>query len=370
MQSIRGTAHEGDLDYYTSMWNDALFAEPCPIGGNGLINPHVTRFHRKDGGYTSIFHVKPVYYEHISGDWRPMYEVAEFYGNKKIVLKHDWMEKMSLRYFSWLSKRQAIFDGGSLSVGGYSSIFLPALQPHNLVFATTLTEYPDPSPETTTCDGGVGVRDGGASWSTNQARATGTAIDDSSAFLGVYIGVGVKFPNDTHKYIIDRCHAGFDTSSISTDDIDDATFSLHAQSAGEIENDKSTGTDDIVICESTPASNTAVVVGDYDAIGDSVGSPTSWNTTAISSVNGTSYTDFTLNATGESNINKSGVTNIGIRGGDDITAEPSPTWVSGEGNRVVFESAEDGSGTKDPKLVVNHSAGGGAANTSNFFSFF
>lgn len=236
---------------------------------------------------------------------------------------------------------------------------------------TTDTFFPDASSN----DGGAGRRanTGGndaADWASSQGNATAEAVDDTSAFLGIYIGVGIRYTT-THRYILDRIVFGFDTAAIPDGNtIDSATLSLFPQSAGEIENDVSTGNDDVFIVEATPASDTNLVVGDYDAIGDSVAAPTHRsNDIAFSALNGTAYNDFILNAGGLTFVDATGVSNFGMRTGDDITAEPSG-FANGDGNRWVAESSEEAGTTKDPKLVVTHSEAAGAPVGEEYSNFF
>src|SRR3990167_8103324 len=83
-----------------------IHAMPCPEGGNGVINPHVTLLGLADGRFSSIFHVKPIYYDDKNSLWKPLREVCTYHGNKHIILKPDALERMSFRFFLWLCKRQ------------------------------------------------------------------------------------------------------------------------------------------------------------------------------------------------------------------------------------------------------------------------
>jgi hypothetical protein len=90
---------------------DIISVQPCPYtdydhkAKTGKINPHLTRFMLKDGTYVGIFHIKPIYYETLEGNWRPMEEVTIYHGNKRLDFKGDWHEKMHPRYMDWLIKR-------------------------------------------------------------------------------------------------------------------------------------------------------------------------------------------------------------------------------------------------------------------------
>lgn len=350
---------------------DVVFAEErygktlgwCPgvRSEDGHINPHLTQLIDEQGRFISVFHVKPVYYETIYETWRPMDEVALHYGNKHIVLDYKKLDLIHPRYLQWLIRRQELFVDGRLSISSpYADDIIQVTDRLDLpqaavVSFTTSTLYPDPSPETTTCDGAVAI-DNSTSWSAAQTATTGTGAQDSLTFLAFY-GLGVRHVSAT-RYRIDRGHTGFDTSVIGSDTIDSAVCSLFPQSAGEIVNTGGGSDDQFFVTPSSPASNTAITTADFDAIGDSVGSPTEWSSAIdVSALSGTTYNDFTFNATGEAGINKSGVTNLGHRIREDKTAAPS--YGTDLRNTWVPESAEDTSGTKDPKFVVVHTAGGG-----------
>jgi len=82
-------------------------------------------------------------------------------------------------------------------------------------------------------------------------------------------------------------------------------------------------TPDIDIYTSTPAINTSLVAGDYQQIGSTsqTGAPISyadWSTTG--------YNDFTLDAVGLGNINKTGISKFGVRNANyDVSGSP-PNW--------------------------------------------
>jgi hypothetical protein len=215
-------------------------------------------------------------------------------------------------------------------------------------------------------DGGLGRKTGGggtnpADWSIEQTATAAQQVDYTSAFLGANFGIGWYWQNTGNRYWLERVIVHFDTSSIpDTDTIDSATISGYPQSAGEITNTDNTGNDYIYWCEASPASTASLTANDYDNICDSVGAPTERTSTIdLSALNGTAYNDFTVNAGGLSLISKTGVDSWGGRIGDDITAEPSGTRSSNDWNRVLFESSEETGTTKDPKMVIVHSAPAG-----------
>lgn len=317
----------------------------------GIVHPTVTRFLKKDGSLLSVFHAKPVYYETVSGHWRPLDEICEHHGNKNIVIR-DW-SNVHPRFLTWLSARNKHLGGKLLLRSNFPVWLASSIQFARVghVGLTTLTSYPDPSPETTTVDGWIEVTGTGASRYTNaHDAATGTAVDNSGTY-----GAQPRWDErgSSTGFTIRRFFAGFDTSSIGSDGIDDGTFSAHVQSEGKSDDSLS-----LAIVSATLASNTALASGDYDGYG----------TTHLSSdVDPTTgaYNDLTLNASGEAHINKSGVTNFALMYAPDVDDAGLP---SGRNYVDVYASELSGT-TTDPKLVVNHSGGGGGAPTNNAVFF-
>ena len=64
---------------------------------------------------------------------------------------------------------------------------------------------------------------------------------------------------------------------------------------------------------------------------------------------------------GEGNISKTGITKLGAREGHDLLDIPytNPGSPTNNNNGIVPFNADETGTTKDPKLVVEHSAGGG-----------
>ena len=101
------------------------------------------------------------------------------------------------------------------------------------------------------------------------------------------------------------------------------------------------------IVASTPASNTNFVTEDYDQFGTTA-FITYWN---ITNAVVDSYAEFTLNASGLSNISKTGVSRFGTRSKNDIiNVEPSGSSVTAY---RVYKANHTGT-TKDPLLTVTY----------------
>lgn len=244
------------------------------------------------------------------------------------------------------------------------------------VGTSTLVKYPDAHIEANTVDGSVANKN--ATWSTAQTADPATDVaTDSVGNLAARHGAGVRFAGS--EWRVERNIILFDTSDIgATDTIDSATITLETTAAAE--NDVSTGNDNLILTQSAPATDTAIVLGDYANVGNVAAPTTGMTAVALSTFNAAS-TDHTLtiNATGLTWIARdgetitggggtAGITYFGLRTEDDVTATPSG-FVADDGNRVLFESADNAGGnTVAPKLTVEYTAGGATQN-SNFLPF-
>lgn len=334
-------------------------SEPCPQDRRtGKINPHVSRFKLlgKHEQQVSVFHVKPIYYEHVTSTdeelvFRPMYEVCEHYGNRRVVFKYEKLLEVHPRYIEWLRKRMVLINGEvlitslfgtSLQTFGYTHEIVHAAVAKPKIGMTVTTVYPDPSPETTTVDG-MAAEQTDAVWATIRAAAGDTATDSAAAVSFAY-----------HHYTgsqwgqINRGFSLFDTSSIpDTDNIDSAILSYYVTTKD------TTNTDSVSVIDTNPASNTVLVAGDYDSL--VTGTKQSDTDIALSSISTSAYNDWTLNATGRGNISKTGVSKFGARLTSDVDnsepASPSSGWTG-----INVSQADQTGTTEDPKLAVTHSA--------------
>lgn len=208
-----------------------------------------------------------------------------------------------------------------------------------------LTAYPDPNPETSTVDGDVTAVTN-ASWDTVHDDTTGSAFDESNADIDTAAGFL------TTVYFIKRGIFLFNTSSIDdTHNISSGILSLYGISKENGDND---GDDFVVIVHSNPASNTALVAGDINNVGDATNNPTELSQRIdIGSITNSVYNDFILNSNGLANISKTSISKFGIREGHDVL--DSPIVASGTTvNRVVVSSADNTGTSQDPKLTITH----------------
>ena len=87
---------------------------------------------------------------------------------------------------------------------------------------TTTIVYPDADPESTSVDGYAAFDASTSSWSTIQSATSSASAEDTPTLSnGAYTG------KDAGQYWLYRAFFLFDTSSIESDTIDSATFSLN-----------------------------------------------------------------------------------------------------------------------------------------------
>jgi hypothetical protein len=215
---------------------------------------------------------------------------------------------------------------------------------------STLTAYPDADPETNTVDGYVEhYGAGNFSWATLRAAAGANARGGWDYDI---VHVIVSGSSNTLWNLMGRSIFLFDTSTLTSGaSISAAVMSIYGYS----KQDQNVITPSTMLYTSAPATDTAVVSGDFDSLGAVAQSDTAityagWSVTA--------YNDITLNSTGIGNISKTGITKYGCRSGnyDGPNSEPSYTWVAIDSWSEVSGYYADQDGTaNDPKLVVTYS---------------
>ncbi|MCP3684817.1 MAG: hypothetical protein GY861_19285, partial [bacterium] len=155
----------------------------------------------------------------------------------------------------------------------------------------------------------------------------------------------VTFYKSTNWEVIRRTIFVFPSRLAYGADIQSATFSVYGHgtinSAGE--------SPDLYLCDSNPASNTALVDSDYSTLGTTTyAEPVTWG-----DFNNSGYNYFGLNATGLAAI--SDVTKFGLRSSNDIfNIEPSISTF--QGTYFQLYTAEQGDGYK-PNLSITYTTG-------------
>jgi len=231
------------------------------------------------------------------------------------------------------------------------------------------TFYPDPNVETSSVDGCAGANPT-SGWNAARDNVGVFSTDDSANdFADITGGSG-------GKEIIHRCMFGFDTTSVTPGStVDSATFDFYV---GTVYDGYGEANGYMNIVLPAPASNTAIVPGDFDSFDGLTGTMTegSDDQKDLSSAFTTSqYNQWTLNATGESWIVFDGIniTWLGLAEGHDINdTEPSGGLQDNVSNGLLGAFADTAGTASDPLLTVTYSeppAAGGTdgVNTQTFF---
>lgn len=205
----------------------------------------------------------------------------------------------------------------------------------------TLTVYPVAGANSPV-DGQV-YRGGQLETFANLRSGAGTNKDENATVENVAI---LFASNVSGKYdSLYRAIYCFDTSAIPDDAvIDSAVLSLYGNSKSS-----DLGSTALHIAGATPASTSALAAADYGQTGS-----TSFASIPYASFSTSGYNDFTLNAAGIANINKSGISKFSARLGWDIDNNYTGTW-SSFGSTSFWAYFADNTGTsKDPKLVITY----------------
>lgn len=209
---------------------------------------------------------------------------------------------------------------------------------------TTSTFYP--------AEGAVSPADGrtrhqtcNCSWATLIAAAGSDANSSGDGDSGMQME-STTVTNEWRQ--LGRAIWQYNTIAIGSDTVDSSTISFYGSSKG----DNLSITPDINVYSAAPASASDVVAGDYDSLGSTAFS----SVITLANISTTAYNDFSLNASGITNINKTGVSAFGTRNANYDVAAVAPTWSNDTGSWIFFNTADQAGTTKDPKLVVEHSA--------------
>lgn len=212
---------------------------------------------------------------------------------------------------------------------------------------TTSTFYPAAG-ENSPVDGFMfaGNSSPGVSWSTlytsaggNNNGASATAADDRMSEIRAWTGT------DNWRRI-GRSVYGFDTSSIGSDTVSSATFSLYGSASSD-----GFGSQSVVVDRMIPSDTSTVTTSDY-AVANWDVTKQSDTEIAVTSWNASGYNDFALNSTGIGNINGSGYSWYGLR--QDMDFDNNPSWSSAAHTYVEGNFADETGTANDPKLVVEH----------------
>lgn len=205
---------------------------------------------------------------------------------------------------------------------------------------TTTTVYSDNSNEDS-----MAQRTSDETFATKRAAAGESQSDASTA------NVVLECSATTNQFdYMGRAYAQFDTSGIPDGDtISAAVLSVYSSTTGGHLLGTSVCVDKISGISATTPATTDFNIANWAGVEQS-----STRISATDMHGANSYKDFTLNATGIGNINKTGRTSFGWRFSSDFD-NSAPSWVST--NYDYWVMTQHDSGSNAPKLFVTHSAG-------------
>ena len=203
---------------------------------------------------------------------------------------------------------------------------------------STLTVYPDPSTGATTCDGFT-TSGYGATMLIAHNTATGDGANPAHA-TNMYI----RALKNASGFYLSRVGMGFDTSALTAGvTISSAVLSLFGTSFAYANGSSTSAT----IVGYAPTTDNTMVTSDFGKF-----SYVSWASIALASLSQSAYNDFTLDANGIANINKTGITRIGC-----ITeVDRAVTTIGTADNLFNFKPADTAGTSNDPKLVITYTS--------------
>jgi hypothetical protein len=210
------------------------------------------------------------------------------------------------------------------------------------------------SPETYYSGAGDGYVSYGGSSTQTWATVHNATSGDLADYTGTYtIAESFEDSVGTNYYGIVRTFLPFDTSGLPDGaTITAANLSIYVTATVNSDND---GYDYIGVVQTTQASNSSLVIGDYNDCG-AVNSPTQGATAIdITGISTSAYTTFTLSATGIGWINLTGWTYLGIREGHDLAGHPIAT---NKDDSVTFSPSNYIGTSQDPYLLITYTSGG------------
>jgi len=210
-----------------------------------------------------------------------------------------------------------------------------------LVMRTTLTQYPDASPESTSVDGLVKRATTNEEWTTIRG-GVGTAFNDSASTFAWWIN---GYSSSGRYEYLERGIALFDTSSIgASSTVNSGTLSFH----GESKVNNGNFSPNSCIYGATPGSNTALANSDFQQTGTTQMSDTAITYTSFST---SGYNDYPLNTAGENNIDVDSISKFSFKNKTYDADGAVPEWDPNDSKLSVY-SADNGS--NKPKLVVDY----------------
>ena len=224
---------------------------------------------------------------------------------------------------------------------------IPYFQPSLLKYGSG-SFNPDADPESTTVDGYAQRATIDETWA-NKITGAGTISNTISTQASLFL----QSSSTTDQYLtLGRFFCTLDTSTIgSGNSIDSADLKLYG--TGKL---NGLGDINMTILSASLASNNDIISADYNTLGN-----TSFGSIAYASFNTAGYNIVSLNSSGLSNIDVTGVS--GFCASNQWELSGNPTWASSAFSYVQFYTADNGS--NEPTLDATWSAAGWSGGSYN-----
>ncbi len=205
--------------------------------------------------------------------------------------------------------------------------------------------FPDADPETSSVDGYIDRFVNESTFPALRAAASGTSANTTST------SIITEVRTDTLSNTFDqfrRGYLGFDLSAISPSaNIMDAKLNMYFTSKTMTLG--SGAQQDFIVVQSSPATNTNLVTGDYDSLGT-----TAFYRTGQADITTSAYNNLTLNPAGKAFVTSmiGSTAFFGVQVGADLD-NSEPTWVTVKEISYAISSADVSGITQDPMLIVS-----------------
>lgn len=213
---------------------------------------------------------------------------------------------------------------------------------------TVTTVYPNPDPETTTCDGRVFLDGVSQTWAAIRAATDGNGSSDTTNGEGGVLCAQILTHGSTNPNwgTFIRGFFGYDATSI-----DDADVISDVDNDYWVNTKNDAFSDSISLVLATPASPTALGTADYDQLGTTKQA----TDLTIAGLTTGAYNTFSWLEAQLTNVSKTAVIKTGLRSTrDNDNSEPS--WGANQYSGIAVDMADSAGTTEDPKLVINHAA--------------
>jgi hypothetical protein len=210
------------------------------------------------------------------------------------------------------------------------------------------------SPETYYSGAGDGYVSYGGSSTQTWATVHNATSGDVASYTDTYSHAeSYEDSEGTNWNGIVRSFLPFDTSLLPDGaTITAANLSIYVSATVDEDND---GYDYVNVVQTTQASPSSLIVGDYNNCGAVNSPPTGATAIDITGISSSAYTNFALDATGISWINLTGWTYLGLREGHDISGH---TIATNKDSSVTFSTSNYAGTSQDPYLIITYTVAG------------